>query len=72
MHTRISRWGLGVALSIAVTVGGAMFGTMPAHGQPIDGLGQADQTFNRCHTVTSDDDWSCNDHNAEHGGKGRQ
>jgi hypothetical protein len=73
MHTRIFRWALGAALSIAVSAGGAIFGPMPAHAQSITGLGQADQQFNRCRFPTIDDDRTCSDHDHSHegGGKGR-
>jgi hypothetical protein len=71
MRTRVSRWTLGAALSIAVTVGGAVVGTMPAHGQSITGLGQADQQFNRCHFPTLDDG-ICGGNSYDGGGKGWQ
>ena len=71
MRTHISRWTLGVALSIALSVGVTMVATMPAHGQSINGLGQADQQFNRCHFSTLDDG-ICGDGSHNGGGKVRQ
>jgi hypothetical protein len=68
MHARISRWVVGTSLSFAVAAGGAMLGALPAQGQSITGLGQADQVFNVCYYTTFSDDRSCGDHDHERGG----
>ncbi len=71
MRAHISRWTLGAALSIAVAVGGTLVAAMPAHGQSINGLGQADQQFNGCHFATLDDGM-CGGNSHAGGGTGWQ
>jgi hypothetical protein len=58
-------------ISLALAVGGFMLGGVPAHGQSITGLGQADQQINLCHqplVVLNGE--NCGSH-GEHEGGGR-
>jgi hypothetical protein len=58
-------------ISLALAVGGFMLGSVPAHGQSITGLGQADQQINLCQqplVVLNGE--NCGSHN-EHDGGGR-
>ena len=55
MRARIGRWILNAALSVALTLGGAMFATTPAHAQSINGLAQAGPHVDRCQFATPDD-----------------
>ena len=55
MPARISSWILNATLSVALTLGGTMVATIPAHAQSINGLGQAGQQINRCQVATPDD-----------------
>lgn len=71
MRARISRWAVGAALSIAVTLGGALAAVLPAHAQSINGLGQADQQFKRCQFATLDDAM-CSAGTVDGGGQGWQ
>jgi hypothetical protein len=59
-------------LSFAVAVIGVVLGTLPAHGQSITGLGQADQVLNLCHQPTVINGENCGSHGEREGGKGRQ
>ncbi len=60
-RTRIA-W---VSLAVAVAIGGSALGTTPAHGQSINGLGQADQEFRACRQLMTLDTTICNNHNNE-------
>jgi hypothetical protein len=60
-------------LLLAVAVSGVMLGPVPAHGQSITGLGQADQVLNLCQQPTVISGENCGSHGEhEGGGKGRQ
>jgi hypothetical protein len=55
VRARIGRWILNATLTVALTLGGTMLATIPAHAQLINALGQAGQQVNRCQFGTLDD-----------------
>jgi hypothetical protein len=60
-------------IAVALAVGGSVLGAVPAHGQSVTGLGQADQQINLCNQpLVILNGENCGSHNEhEGGGRGR-